>query len=107
MCYSYVLKLPNGFFICKRGLMFDLLGNDHTIIVNCNRFDYISGEIVALERYDEIHIYSLEVVQMKNGKNSMKEIATFKTYSDDAKLYFTNNGNKYYITRDCKLHIEK
>lgn len=106
MCYSYVIKLPNGFSICKRGLMYDLLGNDNSVIVNCNRFDYIYNKVVALERYEKIHVFSLKLIEI-NGKITMKEIATFKSYLGDTKLYFTYEDYEYCVTRDCKICMKK
>lgn len=103
MCYDNVINLPNGFAICKRGLFFDLVGDGRSTIVNCNRFDYVSGKLVALERYDVIHVYSMETVDTSFGKE-MKEIATFATYLGLEEAKITVDGETYTIRKDCKFY---
>lgn len=105
LCYDEVIKLPNGFFIGKRGLFFDLCGDGRSVIVNCNRFDYLSSKFVAMERYEKIHIFSLELVDTPFGK-TMKEIASFKTYLIEPDFTLEFEDKTYIVTKNCKFKLK-
>ena len=96
MCYDFIINLNCGAYICRRGLFFDFLDEHNSIIVNCNRFDYIPGKLVAMERYDEIHIYSIETLPIK-------EVIVLKNYLCNSYLYFKYRFKNYKVSNECKF----